>query len=98
QDVARKGLILGRLLGYRGAPPAAEDLVPPHLRKVSVAAFAEALPSLDEEWRRRVERANAKGEVLRYVVRATPSSVRAALVAVPADSPVGALQGTRNLI
>jgi aspartokinase/homoserine dehydrogenase 1 len=98
QDVARKGLILGRLLGYRGAPPAPEDLVPAHLRKVSVEAFVQALPTLDQEWHRRVERARAKGEVLRYVVRATPASVRAALVSVPADTPAGALQGTRNLI
>jgi bifunctional aspartokinase / homoserine dehydrogenase 1 len=98
QDVARKGLILGRLLGYAGAPPAAEDLVPASLRKVPLASFVEALPSLDAEWRGRVQRATAQGQVLRYVVRATPSSVRASLVAVPADSPVGALQGTRNLI
>jgi homoserine dehydrogenase len=98
QDVARKGLILGRLLGYRGGPPAAEDLVPASLRKVSLSKFVDALPSLDDEWRSRVERATAKRQVLRYVVRATSSSVHASLVAVPADSPVGALQGTRNLI
>ncbi|HVR69926.1 MAG TPA: aspartate kinase [Vicinamibacteria bacterium] len=98
QDVARKGLILARLLGYRGAPPVAEDLVPVPLRKVPLARFVQALPSLDEEWRRRVDRAKAQGQALRYVVRATGTSVRASLVAVPADSPVGALQGTRNLI
>jgi aspartokinase/homoserine dehydrogenase 1 len=98
QDVARKGLILARLLGYRGAPPVAEDLVPAALRKVPLARFVQALPSLDEEWRRRVARAQAQGAALRYVVRATASSVRASLVAVPGDSPVGALQGTRNLI
>jgi aspartokinase/homoserine dehydrogenase 1 len=98
QDVARKGLILGRLLGYRAAPPVPEDLVPPSLRRLPLAAFLDRLASLDDEWRRRVERAAAAGRVLRYVVRATPSSVRASLAAVPADSPVGALQGTRNLI
>jgi aspartokinase/homoserine dehydrogenase 1 len=98
QDVARKGLILGRLLGYRGAPPAPEDLVPARLRTVPLRDFVEALPSLDEDWRRRVEKAKARGAVLRYVVRATPSAVRAALVAVPADSPAGALHGTRNLV
>jgi aspartokinase/homoserine dehydrogenase 1 len=31
-------------------------------------------------------------------VRATPSSVRVSLAAVPGTSPVGALQGTRNLV
>ena len=98
QDVARKGLILGRLLGYRGPAPVAEDLVPAALRKVPLARFVDALPSLDDDWRRRVERAAAEGKALRYVVRATPASVRASLVAMPASSPVGALQGTRNLI
>jgi homoserine dehydrogenase len=36
--------------------------------------------------------------VLRYVVVATPRSVKASLQAVPATSPIGALQGTRNLV
>ena len=40
----------------------------------------------------------ARGRVLRYVVAATPRSVSARLVAVPASSPIGALQGTRNLV
>ena len=73
QDAARKGLILGRLLGYRGAPPVAEDLVPPALRKLPLAEVPGA-PSLRSTrsgagaWRRR----RRAGQVLRYVVRATP--------------------------
>jgi len=98
RDAARKGLILGRLLGYTGAPPLAEDLVPPALRQVPLAEFLAKLPRLDEEWRERVKREAARGQVLRYVVVATPRNVRAQLVAVPADSAVGALQGTRNLV
>ena len=39
-----------------------------------------------------------QGRVLRYVVTATPRSVSARLAAVPASSPMGALEGTRNLI
>jgi homoserine dehydrogenase len=98
RDAGRKGLILGRLLGYTGAPPVAEDLVPPPLRQVPLAEFLTRLPSLDAEWRDRVKREADRGRVLRYVVVATPRSVRAQLVAVPADSAVGALQGTRNLV
>jgi aspartokinase/homoserine dehydrogenase 1 len=98
RDAARKGLILGRLLGYRGAPPAPEDLVPRRLRSLPLRAFLERLPSLDEGWRRRVEAAAARGAALRYVVTATPTSVRARLVEAPAASPIGALKGTRNLI
>ena len=40
----------------------------------------------------------ARGQVLRYVVSATSRGVRAHLAEVPADSPIGALRGTRNLV
>ena len=35
---------------------------------------------------------------LRYVVTATPTRVSAGLLAVPATSPMGAADGTRNII
>jgi len=98
RDAGRKGLILGRLLGYTGPPPMAEDLVPLALRQVKLDEFLVNLSSLDEEWRRRVELEKSRGRVLRYVVVATPRSVRAQLVAVPVDSGLGALRGTRNLV
>ena len=98
RDAARKGLILARLLGYRGAAPAADDLVPRSLRSLRLPAFMERLETLDEHWSARVAREAARGHVLRYVVTATPRSVSARLVAVPASSPIGSLQGTRNLV
>jgi aspartokinase/homoserine dehydrogenase 1 len=98
RDAARKGLILARLLGYRGLPPLPEDLVPRPLRLVSRAEFLRRLPSLDAGWRERVARA-ARGErALRYVVTATAAAVSVRLTAVPVSSPIGALRGTRNLI
>jgi len=98
RDVIRKGMILGRLMGYRGAVPVSEDLTPTSLRRASVKDFLARLEGADAEWHRRVERARASGRVLRYVVTATPRSVDARLAAVPATSPIGALEGTRNLI
>jgi aspartokinase/homoserine dehydrogenase 1 len=98
RDAARKGLILARLLGYRGAPPAAEDLVPRRLRAVPLRVFLERLPTLDAEWRDRVAAARARGCALRYVVSATPTSVRAELLQAPVSDPIGALKGTRNLV
>jgi aspartokinase/homoserine dehydrogenase 1 len=97
-DVARKGLILARLLGYRGALRAPENLTPPSLRRLSAAAFLKRLPAFDEDWRRRVDRASRRGRVLRYVVVATRAGVSARLAEVPASSPAGSLRGTRNLI
>jgi homoserine dehydrogenase len=97
-DVARKGLILARLLGYRGALRPPEDLTPSALRRLPAAAFLKRLPAFDDEWRRRVDRAARRQHVLRYVVVATRAGVRARLAEVPASSPAGSLRGARNLI
>jgi aspartokinase/homoserine dehydrogenase 1 len=98
QDAARKVLILARLMGYRGPATVAENLVPPALRKLTLGQFMAKLSSLDAEWAARTAREAARGRVLRYVVAATPTSVSAKLVSVPKDSPIGSLQGTRNLV
>jgi aspartokinase/homoserine dehydrogenase 1 len=98
RDAARKGLILGRLLGYRGPAPVADDLVPRALKNVALDAFLDKLAAYDDEWAERVSRERARGRVLRYIVTATPRSVSARLVAVPISTPIGALQGTRNLV
>jgi homoserine dehydrogenase len=97
-DAARKGLILARLLGYRGPAPAPQDLVPRALKGVAIDEFFRRLPAFDKEWADRVERERQAGRVLRYVVTATPRSVTAKLEAVPLSSPIGSLEGTRNLV
>ena len=98
QDAGRKVLILARMLGYRGPAATPDDLVPRALKKLPLDEFMAKLPSVDEEWAARTKREAARGYVLRYVVAATPRSVSAKLVAVPRTSPIGALEGTRNLI
>lgn len=97
-DAARKGLILARLMGYRGPAPTPDDLVPPVLKALPLDAFMEQMPTLDASWRERTEKEAQKGNVLRYVVSATSKGVTARLVAVPASSPMGAATGTRNII
>jgi aspartokinase/homoserine dehydrogenase 1 len=98
-DVARKGLILGRLLGYAGelSDVAVESLVPESLRDVTPQEFLAALPSIDERWAGLVKDARDRGEVLRYRARATRGGVRVGLVGVPIGSPLGSLDGTDNL-
>jgi aspartokinase/homoserine dehydrogenase 1 len=97
-DAGRKVLILARLMGYRGPAAVPENLVPASFGKLSLDEFMRKLPSLDDDWAARTKREAARGRVLRYVVTATPTSVSARLAAVPVTSPVGALQGTRNLV
>ena len=98
-DAARKGLILARLLGYRGAAPT------PHEPGARAAARRSRSTSSSRSCRRSTRSGrtaprarSSNGRVLRYVVTATPRSVSAKLAAVPASSPMGALEGTRNLI
>ncbi len=98
RDAARKAVILARLMGYQGAAPAPDDLVPRSLARLRLTDFMKRLPSLDAEWAARVRREAARGRVLRYVVTATPRSVSARLTSVPASSAMGALEGTRNLV
>jgi aspartokinase/homoserine dehydrogenase 1 len=98
RDAARKALILARMLGYRGAAPTAQDLVPRSLKNLTPAEFLRRLPDVDADWSAHVQKEAARGRVLRYLVTATPRSVSAELAAVPASSPIGALEGTRNLI
>ena len=98
RDAMRKALILARLLGYRGGPPAAEDLMPPAFRSLPAGTFMERLPELDERFRIRMAAEAARGRTLRYVVSATPRRVTCGLVAVPLSSPFGAASGTRNTV
>ena len=97
-DVARKALILGRLLGFEGELESVqvESLVPDEPRDVSAAEFIERVEELDTLWRDRVERARAANTVLRYRAIATPRRIKVGLVVVNTQSPLASLSGTDN--
>jgi aspartokinase/homoserine dehydrogenase 1 len=97
-DVARKALILARLLGYPGELPrtAVESLVPKWARALPLAEFLARLEELDAGWRRRAQAAADEETVLRYVATVTPTTVAVGLRAVPASSPLAAIKGTDN--
>ncbi|GJG87465.1 bifunctional aspartokinase I/homoserine dehydrogenase I [Gemmatimonadetes bacterium T265] len=100
-DVARKAIILARLLGWRGEPAdvPVESLVPAELRDLPLDAFlARALGerALDAGWAARVAEAAARGLVLRYRVSVSRGRVRVGLAAVPAGDPLANLSGTDN--
>jgi homoserine dehydrogenase len=99
-DVARKALILARLLGYRGelARTAVESLVPRWARAIPLPEFLDRLGELDAGWRRRVESAARAGAVLRYVATVAPSKIAVGLRTVPASSPLAAIKGTDNQV
>jgi bifunctional aspartokinase / homoserine dehydrogenase 1 len=99
-DVARKALILGRLMGFKGEPASVvtESLVPEGARALPLKTFLGRLGTWDAEWAERVRTAKARGQVLRYVATVTPRRLRVGLTAVGPTSPFASLQGTDNQI
>jgi aspartokinase/homoserine dehydrogenase 1 len=97
-DVARKALILARLLGFRGElrPNAVQSLVPGWARRLSLEQFLARLEELDPVWRGRVERARKQGAVLRYVAEVSARRIAVGVRSVPASSPFAAIQGSDN--
>ena len=97
-DVARKALILARLLGFEGDLESVqvETLVPAEHRDIALADFLAGLEALDAAWRERVERARASDTVLRYRATVSPTSVHVGLVGVSLGSSFAALTGTDN--
>ena len=97
-DVARKALILGRLLGFAGELEdiAVESLVPDGGDRLSRDQFLRRLEEYDAPWEKRVAAAAARGGVLRYRAIVTPRRIRVGLVVVDASSPMASLNGTDN--
>ncbi|HKW46991.1 MAG TPA: aspartate kinase [Gemmatimonadaceae bacterium] len=97
-DVARKALILGRLLGFEGELETVEveSLVPLEWRESGVQDFIARLEEMDPAWRARVERARVSETVLRYRATVSPASVHVGLVGVALGSSFAALTGTDN--
>jgi aspartokinase/homoserine dehydrogenase 1 len=99
-DVARKALILARMMGFRGElrDVQVESLVPPALQTVSRTAFLGKLEQQDAAWAERQAAATRRGAVLRYVLSVTARRVVVGLRAVPLAHPLAGLRGTDNQI
>ncbi|EFH50289.1 homoserine dehydrogenase family protein [Arabidopsis lyrata subsp. lyrata] len=102
-DVARKGLILARLLGKRIIMDSIkiESMYPEEMGPglMSVDDFLHnGIVKLDQNIEERVKRASSNGCVLRYVCVIEGSSVQVGIREVPKDSPLGRLRGSDNIV
>jgi homoserine dehydrogenase len=99
-DVARKALILTRMLGVQAelADIQRESLVPARLLQCDLPEFLAGLPSLDSAMRNRQQTADEQGLVLRYLAEVSAGQTRVGLAAVPQATPLGRLRGTDNLV
>lgn len=102
-DVARKALILARLLGQRMnlEDIKVDSLYPDDMGSKSMSMdefMSRGLPLLDRDVRERVEVAASKGNVLRYVCVIEGSRCQVGLQELPKDSPLGRLRGSDNVV
>jgi len=99
-DVARKALILARLLGFPGelSDVELEPLIPPEVCDRPLPEFMGNLHQLDPWWDRRAAEARARGRVLRYLATVTARRVSVRLVAIDGSSGFAGLNGTDNQI
>jgi len=99
-DVARKALILGRFSGLvdGDARLVLTGLVDPSWAGMDREALLSRLEDLDEVMAQRVDGARGEGKVVRYTARVEQGSVVVGPEAVPADSTLGMLRGTDNMI
>jgi bifunctional aspartokinase / homoserine dehydrogenase 1 len=97
-DVARKAIILGRLLGYEGemSDVKVESLVAPEAVRMPLKKFLARLEKFDDAWSARVAKAAARGGVLRYQATSSARKVSVGLVVADASSPMASLRGTDN--
>lgn len=99
-DVARKALILARGMGWQMemSDVTVEGLYPSSMDSLSVAQFLEETSSLDEYFAGRVKNAASEGKVLRFAATVEAGKCRVGPTVVSAESPLGRLSGTDNLV
>src|SRR5207247_2608728 len=76
-DVARKALILGRLLGFTGELEdiAVESLVPDGAERLGLDRFLASLEQFDATWAKRVAAARARGRYVRAAAAKSPRPI-----------------------
>ncbi|XP_042464600.1 bifunctional aspartokinase/homoserine dehydrogenase 1-like isoform X3 [Zingiber officinale] len=102
-DVARKALILARLLGWRIDMDdiQVESLYPKELGPNSMSTedfLRTGILSLDRGIQERANAASSRSKVLRYVCVIEGSRCQVGLQELPKDSPLGRLRGSDNVV
>ncbi|TDQ57901.1 aspartate kinase [Mesocricetibacter intestinalis] len=101
QDVARKLLILARETGLslELEEVEVESVLPAGFAEgKSIAEFMTLLPSLDEAFRLRIEKAKSQGKVLRYVGQIEEGKCKVSIVEVDEDDPLYKVKNGENAL
>ncbi len=99
-DVARKALILGRMIGLKLELKdiARNSFFPKELSSVSVEDFMRSIQNFDSQYETQFKKSLQQNKTLRYVATVSLSGITVGLKVVPQQSPIGSLQGPDNII
>lgn len=99
-DVARKALILSRLIGLKLelSDIKLESLYPFLMNKLTVEQFLEKVSKLDPLFAEKISLAKKQKQTLRFVAKVTAEGCRVGLTKVNSDSDLGALRGPDNIV
>ena len=99
-DVARKTVILAREIGspVELGDFVIQSLVPSDLRDVSREEFLSRLNELDDDMKKRYEKAKSEGKCLRYIGCVNNGKCSVSLTALPLSHPFAQAGGTDNII
>jgi len=100
RDVARKGLILARTLGWdiEMDDVKVQSLFPEEWASWPLADFLGELYALDDDFYSWRDAAQVRRESLRYVAQVSEGTVEVGIQFIPSDSPLGRLRGSDNLV
>lgn len=99
-DVARKALILARMLGYRlsMADVQAESLYPSSMDGLSVDAFLREVDALSKPMAERAASLMAGGKKLRYAATIENGKLIVGLIGAAADSKLGSTRASDSIV
>lgn len=99
-DVARKGLILSRMMGYRYELKDIQvaPLYDTALRDAPLDEFMKLLDKANASYAKLFADAKKKGNTYRYVASISEAGVTVKLTEISAQSPLGFLQGPENKV
>ena len=100
KDVARKALILARMLGYRigMADVQIESLYPAEMDVLSVEEFLREVDTLNEPMAQRAAALTAGGEKLRYAASIENGICKAGLMGAAPDTKLGSIRSTDSIV
>lgn len=100
EDVARKMLTIAREIGLavERSELHVESLVPEELKCADQKTFLHRLSKFDAGWEEKIRRAKSQNKTLRYTGTLQNQQIIIGIESVPAQSPLGQLSGTDNLI